>query len=60
MPSVDIPEPVVNPPLTGEEWRREFEALRQEIRTRASRYPVGHVLDDSRDTLYSEREDSQL
>jgi hypothetical protein len=34
-------------------WKRDAES-------RAGRYPKGFVLDDSRETLYREREDAQL
>ena len=47
-------------PLTGEAWKRELEAWKQDAERRANRYPPGHVLDDSRETIYGEREDSQF
>jgi hypothetical protein len=51
---------VPQPPLTGEAWKRELEAWKRDAESRADRYPPGHVLDDSRETIYGEREDSQL
>jgi hypothetical protein len=46
--------------LTGEEWRREFDAWTREVEGRAGRYPPGFQVDDSRETIYREREGSQL
>jgi hypothetical protein len=51
---------VLQPPLTGEAWKREFDAWTEEIEGRAGRYPPGFRLDDSREAIYGEREDSQL
>jgi hypothetical protein len=47
-------------PLTGEAWIREFEAWTKQIESRAGRYPSGFQVDDSRETIYGEREDRQL
>ena len=47
-------------PLTGDAWQKEFEAWRRDAENRAGRYPPGFVLDDSRETMYREREDRQL
>jgi hypothetical protein len=47
-------------PLTGDAWRAELEAWKRDAESRADRYPPGFVLDDSRETLYREREDTQL
>jgi hypothetical protein len=47
-------------PLTGEDWQREREAWKRDAESRADRYPPGHVLDDSRETIYGEREREQL
>ena len=47
-------------PFTGDAWRKEFEAWRRDAENRAGRYPTGFVLDDSRETMYREREDRQL
>ena len=52
------PEP--SPPLTGDAWLAELEAWKRDAESRAGRYPPGFVLDDSRETLYREREDAQL
>jgi hypothetical protein len=50
----------MQPPLTGEAWKHELEEWKKDAETRAGRYPPGHVLDDSRETIYGEREDSQF
>jgi hypothetical protein len=50
----------VQMPLTGETWTREFEAWTKEIEGRAGRYPPGFRVDDSRETIYGEREGRQL
>jgi hypothetical protein len=47
-------------PLTGDAWRAELNAWKQEAKSRAGRYAPGFVLDDSRETIYREREDAQL
>jgi len=47
-------------PLTGDAWRAELEAWKRDAKSRADRYPPGFVLDDSRETIYREREDTQL
>jgi len=54
--------PLVEPPLplTGDAWRAELEAWKRDAESRAGRYPQGFVLDDSRETIYREREDAQL
>jgi hypothetical protein len=52
------PEPPA--PLTGDAWRAELEAWKRDAESRSDRYPPGFVLDDSRETLYREREDAQL
>jgi hypothetical protein len=52
------PEPLR--PLTGAAWRAELEAWKRDSQRRADRYPPVLVLDDSRETLYREREDAQL
>ncbi|MHB1557673.1 MAG: hypothetical protein ACYC61_09355 [Isosphaeraceae bacterium] len=54
------PTPSPTPPLTGDAWDAELEAWKQDARDRTGRYPRGFVLDDSRETLYREREDAQL
>jgi hypothetical protein len=43
-------------PLTGAAWRAELEAWKRNAESRAARYPPGFVLDDSRETIYRERE----
>ena len=52
------PEPQL--PLIGDAWHAEANAWKWDAESRASRYPPEFVLDDSRETLYREREDSQL
>jgi hypothetical protein len=52
------PEPPL--PLTGDAWRAELDAWNRDAESRAGRYPQGFVLDDSRETIYREREDAQL
>ena len=52
------PEPPL--PLTGDAWQAELEAWKRDAESRAGRYPAGFVLDDSRETIYREREDAQL
>ena len=47
-------------PLTGEAWQAALEEWHQAAEKRAERYPPGFVLDDSRETMYREREDAQL
>lgn len=38
-------------PLSGDAWRAELEAWRQEATSRDSRYPTDHVLDVSREAM---------
>jgi len=52
------PEPPL--PLTGDAWHAELNAWKRDAESRAGRYPPGFVLDDSRETIYREREDAQL
>ena len=52
------PEPPL--PLTGDAWHAELNAWKRDAENRAGRYPPGFVLDDSRETIYREREDAQL
>jgi hypothetical protein len=47
-------------PLTGDAWRTELEAWKRDAEIRAERYPPGFVLNDSRESIYGEREDTQL
>jgi hypothetical protein len=55
-----IPAPEPPLPLTGDAWRAELEAWKRDAKAREERYPPGFVLDDSRETMYREREDAQL
>src|SRR5262245_20752423 len=52
------PEPPLA--LTRDAWHAELEAWKRDAEGRAGRYPPGFVLDDSRETIYREREDAQL
>jgi hypothetical protein len=52
------PEPQV--PLSGDAWQAELDAWKRDAESRAGRYPSGFDLDDSRETIYREREDAQL
>jgi hypothetical protein len=47
-------------PLIGDAWHAELEAWKRDAESRADRYPPGFVPDDSRETIYREREDAQL
>jgi hypothetical protein len=53
-----VPEPPL--PLHGDAWQAELEAWKRDAESRAGRYPAGFVLDDSRESIYREREDAQL
>ena len=58
-PITPVPEPLP-PPLTGEARKAVFAAMKSAADKRADRYPPGHVVDDSRETIYAERLDAQL
>ena len=45
---------------TPEERLAAFERWTTQIESRADRYPAGHVLDDSRESIYAERENAEL
>jgi hypothetical protein len=47
-------------PLTGDAWLAELTAWKRDAESRADRYPSGFTIDDSRETIYREREDAQL
>jgi hypothetical protein len=47
-------------PLTGNAWQAELIAWKRDAESRSGRYPPSFVLDDSRETIYREREDTQL
>lgn len=47
-------------PLSGDAWRAEWNAMVQAAERRADRYPPGHTLDDSRESIYGERLERQL
>ncbi len=59
---VERPIPALEPslPLNNDAWRAELDAWKRDALSRAGRYPPGFVLDDSRETIYREREDAQL
>jgi hypothetical protein len=48
------------PPLTGDAWHAELGAWKRDAESRDGRYPRGFVLDDTRETLYRERENAQF
>jgi hypothetical protein len=52
------PLPVAEP--TIEDRLRAFEAWTKSIESRAERYPPGHVIHDSRESIYEEREKAHL
>jgi hypothetical protein len=47
-------------PLAGDLWHAELDAWKRDAESRAGRYPRGFVLDDSRETIYGERENAQI
>ena len=53
-------EPLPVAESTIEDRLRAFEQWTAEIEGRAHRYPPDHVLDDSRERIYIERENAQL
>lgn len=55
-------QPETAPPAqpTWEERLRAFERLTRRIEARADRYPLDFQLDDSRESIYAERENAQL
>ena len=53
-------EPLPSAESTIEDRLRAFERWTRRIESRADRYPPGHVLDDSRENIYIERENAQL
>lgn len=42
--------------LPPDRWRAELAAWKQDAERRADRYPPGHVVDDSRDTIHGDRD----
>lgn len=57
LPHSEVPLP---DGVTPEERLRAFERLTQSIEAEAHRYPPGHRVDDSRESIYAERENAQL
>jgi hypothetical protein len=53
------PAPEPSLPLIGDAWLAELNAWKRDAESRPDRYPPGFVLDDSRATIYREREDAQ-
>ena len=43
-------------PLTGDAWQAELDNWKRDAQSRTGRYPTSFVLDDSRETVYRERE----
>ncbi len=52
--------PAVGPVQCGDDRQRELDEWCREAQLRANRYPPGFILDDSRETIYGERENAQL
>ncbi len=52
--------PETSLPLTGDAWLAELDAWKRDAESRGNRYPRGYILDDSRQSIYGEREDAQL
>jgi hypothetical protein len=46
--------------LSYAEWKGRFDAWQALVQSRAGRFPPGFTLDDSRESIYGEREDAQL
>jgi hypothetical protein len=46
--------------ITYEEWKRRLDEWQQVAQARSGRYPPGFRVDDSRESIYREREDAQL
>ena len=59
-PLVDQVSSEGNAPLTGSAWQAAFKQMQERAAARDSRYPPGFQVDDSRESIYREREDSQL
>ncbi len=56
-----LPVPLPPPELqTPEQRRQAWEKMQVLIQSLAHRLPPGHVVDDSRESIYKEREDAQL
>jgi hypothetical protein len=47
-------------PLTGDSWWADLEAWKRHAESRAGRCPPGFVLDESRESIYRGRDDTQL
>jgi hypothetical protein len=43
------PKPSVTP---FDDWKKNFDAWMGDVQTRAHRYPLGFVMDDSRESIY--------
>jgi hypothetical protein len=41
--------------LSAQEWKLRFDAYVEEVASRATRYPAGFAVDDSRETIYEGR-----
>ena len=47
-------------PLSDDGWLAELDAWKLDAESRSDRYPSSFVVDDTRETIYREREDTQL
>jgi hypothetical protein len=56
MPKSQEPAPDQSLPLPLADWWAEYAAAKRAAAERSTRYPADHVLDDSRDTIYGDRE----
>jgi hypothetical protein len=54
------PNPLHTLPMPADQWLAGFEAWAKELQDLAHLWPPGHVVDDSREAIYGEREDAQL
>lgn len=54
-----VATPTATLPLTGEAWQKAFDRMNHEIAATAHEYPPGFQVDDSRDTIYTERLERQ-
>lgn len=58
--AVDSVTPPPTQPLTGDAWREVMREMEERARERASRYPEGFRVDDSREAMYEGRLAAQM